>query len=382
VAAIYQASGFEVRPAERRVLRDGEAVALGARAFDLLLALIERRDRVVGKEELLAAVWPGLAVEENNLTVQISAVRKALGAGVIATVAGRGYRFALPLDEGVAPSASPPPHNLPAERSSFIGREPQIAALRQLLASRRFVTLTGIGGAGKTRLALKVAALECPRFRDGVFFVDLAPVSDAQYVVQTAAQACGVAAGDSPTGSPRTLTDRLVTAFAPRQCLLVVDNCEHVLDACADLIDALLRRCSGIVVLATSREALALDCEQVLAVPPLALPLDQADEQQTEALRLFAERAQAAHAGFRLDAQTSQPVAEICRRLDGIPLAIEFAAARVGHLSPAEIAARLGDRFQLLGGGRRRIGRQQTLAATLDWSHDLLDEREIYTRHG
>ena len=264
MAFIYSSGGFEVRPAERRVVKDGGAVALGARAFDLLVALIDRRERVVGKDELMAAVWPGVAVEENNLTVQISAVRKALGADAIATVAGRGYRFALPLHESeVAGRIASAPHNLPRERSSFIGREPQIAALQQLLAGRRLVTLTGIGGAGKTRLALKVAALELPRFRDGVFFVDLAPVSDPRFVVQTAAQACGVAAGDSPSRSPLSLTDRLVIALAPRQCLLVVDNCEHLLDACAELIDPLLARCPELVVLATSREALALDGEQV-----------------------------------------------------------------------------------------------------------------------
>ena len=232
--------------------------------------------------------------------------------------------------------------------------------MQQLLAGRRLVTLTGIGGAGKTRLALKVAALELPRFRDGVFFVDLAPVSDPQFVVQTAAQACGVAAGDLPSRSPLSLTDRLVIALAPRQCLLVVDNCEHLLDACAELIDPLLARCPELFVLATSREALALDGEQVLAVPPLALPLHNMDDEETDAVRLFAERARAANAAFALDRQTRPPVAEICRRLDGIPLAIEFAAARSAHLSPTEIAARLDDPFKLLGGGRRRIGRQQT----------------------
>ena len=377
MASVYNGSGFEVRPAERRVLKDGDPVALGARAFDLLLALIERRERVVGKDELRAVVWPGLAVEENNLTVQISAVRKALGMSAIATVAGRGYRFVLPLEEiGLANRAAPAPHNLPAERSSFIGRESQIAALRRLLSEHRLVMLTGIGGAGKTRLALRVAALELPRFRNGVFFIDLAPVSDPRVVVQKAAQACGVAAGDSPSGSPLSLTDRLVTALAPRQCLLVVDNCEHLLDACAKLVAPLLAQCPELVVLATSREALALDGEQVLAIPPLAVPFHDWDEDETDAVRLFAERARAANAAFALDAKTRRPVAEICRRLDGIPLAIEFAAARVAHLSPAEIAARLHNRFKLLGGGRGRIGRQQTLAATLDWSYDLLSTRE------
>ena len=381
-SAVYTAGELQVRPAERRVLVRGEPVGLGARAFDLLLALIAHRDRVVGKDELLALVWPGLVVEENNLTVQMSALRKVLGSGAIATVAGRGYRFTLPLFESAtAPTDAPappssPPNNLPAERSSFIGREPQIAAVRQLLAAHRLVTLTGIGGTGKTRLALRVAALELPRFADGVFFVDLAPVADGRFVAATLASACGVMAGDSPSDSTRTLAHRLVTALAPRHLLLVVDNCEHLLDACAELIDALLARCARLVVLATSREALALEGEHVLSVPPLALPFGDAADQVTDAMRLYADRARAAHAAFVLDGQTRPAVADLCRRLDGIPLAIEFAAARAAHLSPAEMIVRLDDRLQLLGGGRGRLAHQQTLAATLDWSHDLLSERE------
>lgn len=374
-----------MRPSERRVLVDGGEAALGARAFDLLMALIERHERVVGKDELMAAVWPGLTVEENNLTVQISAVRKALGADVIATVPGRGYRLTLPR----APEHETPetPHlsgplTLPAERSSFVGRAAEITDLRERLANGRLVTLTGIGGGGKTRLALRVAALEAPRFRDGVYFVDLAQVSDATSVAQAAAQSCGVLAGDTPADSPRSLTHRLIAALSSRHALLVMDNCEHLLDACAELIDLVLAGCPKIVVLATSREVLSVPGEQVAPIPPLSLPVEDAGDTLTDAMRLFIERAQAARPGFELDAASLRQVAEICRRLDGIPLAIEFAAARTAHLSPAEIAARLDDRFKLLGGGRQRIGRQQTLAATLDWSHDLLTggERAVFRR--
>jgi predicted ATPase len=373
VADTYSGEGIEVRPAERRVLVAGETAALGARAFDLLIALIERRDRVVGKDELMAVVWPDLVVEENNLTVQISAVRKALGPDAIATVAGRGYRLTLPLSDQAASGAARTASNLPAERSSFIGRASEIATLRRLLDRNRLVTLTGIGGGGKTRLALKVAGLELPRFRDGAFFVDLAKLSDRDSVAQAAAQACGILAGDSSPDSPRTLGQRLVRALAPRQSLLIMDNCEHLLDASAELIDALLTDCPQLVVLATSREALAIDGEQVLSVPPLALP---ADDEVTDAMLLFIERAQAASARLLFQDASRQPIAEICRRLDGIPLAIEFAAARTTHLTPSEIAARLDSRFELLGGGRQRIGRQQTLAAALDWSHDLLSAPE------
>jgi predicted ATPase len=353
------------------------------------VALLEHRDRVVGKDELLALAWPGLVVEENNLTVQVSALRKALGPAAIATVAGRGYRFALPVEGAAtaAPQAGPPvpasppaesgpPDNLPAARSSFIGREQETAAVRQRLGAQRLVTLTGIGGSGKTRLALQVGQLELAaapcRFPDGVFFVDLGPVADPDLVAPTLAAACGLAPGDTPAGLSRSFAQRLASALAPRRALLLVDNCEHLLDATAELADTLLAGCPHLVLLATSREALGLEGEQVIQVASLAVPDASAPDAVTDAMRLFADRAQAAQANFHLDAQTRPAVAEICRRLDGIPLAIEFAAARISHLSPAQVAERLGDRFRLLTGGRRRIARQQTLAAALDWSHDLL----------
>ena len=400
LAAIYRVGRLKVRPAQRRVLLEGQAVPLGGRAFDLLMVLIARRDRVVDKDELLHLVWPGVVVEENNLTVQVSALRKVFGAAAITTAAGHGYQFTAPLlagDEpvsGVAVAPHLPSHNLPAQRSSFIGRGVQIAAVRQLLDSHRLVTLTGIGGTGKTRLALQVAAQLLPRFADGVYFAELAPLSDAQFVAQAIASACKVMAGDSSAGSLRTLTHRLVAALEPRHCLLVVDNCEHLLDACAELIDALLTHCEHLVILATSREALALEGEQVLFVPPLGLPpmregdsgattatgdageVSDASEPVSEAMQLYAERARAVSASFRLDSSSRPAVAEICRRLDGIPLAIEFAAARAAHLAPAEVAGRLDDRLRLLGGGRRRLPHQQTLAATLEWSHGLLAEPE------
>ena len=406
MATIYKVGRLEVRPAMRRVVFEGEAVPLGGRAFDLLMVLIAQRDRVVGKDELLRLVWPGVVVEENNLTVQVSALRKVFGAAAITTAAGHGYQFTAPLLAGdqAAPSVTPaehlPPHNLPAQRSSFIGRDVQLAAVQQLLDSHRLVTLTGIGGTGKTRLALQVAAKLLPRFADGVFFAELAPLSDAQFVAQAVASASKVMVADSSVGSPRTLTHRLVAALAPRHCLLVLDNCEHLLDACAELIDALLMQCERLVILATSREALALEGEQVLFVPPLELPplrdrdsgaakatgdvgavsdtgvVSDAGTPVSEAMQLYAERARAVSASFALDSQTLPAVAEICRHLDGIPLAIEFAAARAAHLAPAEMAGRLDDRLRLLGGGRRRLPHQQTLAATLEWSHGLLAEPE------
>lgn len=304
---------FEIDAARRQVRMGGQPVVVGARAFDVLAVLIEHRDRVVNKDELLALAWPGLVVEENNLTVQISALRKVLGTAAIATVPGRGYQFTLPVrpatnaaDTGATtPASAPPPvtpayippNNLPAERSSFIGREQETLSLRRLLDEHRLITLTGIGGSGKTRLALQVGALELAsvplRFPDGVFFVDLAPVADPDLVAQTLAAACGLAPGDSPPGVSRSWVERLVSALSPRRALLLVDNCEHLLDAAADLADALLAGCPQLVLLATSCEALGVEGEQVVQVPSLAVPDESAPTAVTDAMRLFADRARA-----------------------------------------------------------------------------------------
>ena len=278
------------------------------------------------------------------------------------------------------------PTNLPTERSSFIGREADISAIRERLAGHRLVTLTGIGGSGKTRLALQVGALELGNFADGVFFVDLAPVSDAGLVSATMAGACGLLLGEGPGLSGVSLDDRLVAALARRKSLLIVDNCEHLVEAVADLLDRILAECADVGLLATSREALGVEGEQIVPVPSLALPddaaLSPAQAETHDAVRLFVERSRSVKPGFTLSAENRAAVVDVCRRLDGIPLAIEFAAARVAHLSVQQIAERLEDRFRLLTGGRRRNQRQQTLSAALDWSHDLLseDERAVFRR--
>ena len=278
------------------------------------------------------------------------------------------------------------PTNLPTERSSFIGREADISAIRERLAAHRLVTLTGIGGSGKTRLALQVGALELGHFADGVFFVDLAPVSDANLLAATVASACGLMLGDAAGAGVASFEDRLIEALARRKSLVIVDNCEHMVEAVADLLDHILADCANMTLLATSREALAVEGEQVVPVGSLAMPddaaLTQAEAEANDAVRLFVERAKAVKPGFALGQDNRAAVVEICRRLDGIPLAIEFAAARVAHLSVPQIAERLQDRFRLLTGGRKRIQRQQTLSAALDWSHDLLadDERIVFRR--
>ncbi len=261
------------------------------------------------------------------------------------------------------------PTHLPTERSSFIGREADIIGIRERLAEHRLVTLTGIGGSGKTRLALQVGALELGNFADGVFFVDLAPVSDAELLASTVASACGLMLGDASGAGVASFEDRLIAALARRKSLVIVDNCEHMVEAVADLLDRILADCDKMTLLATSREALAVEGEQVVPVSSLAVPddaaLTQAQAEANDAVRLFIERAKAVKPGFALGPDNRAAVVEICRRLDGIPLAIEFAAARVAHLSVPQIAERLQDRFRLLTGGRRRIQRQQTLSVAL-----------------
>jgi predicted ATPase/DNA-binding SARP family transcriptional activator len=252
-------------------------------------------------------------------------------------------------------------HKLPAPRSSFVGRGAERDEICDLLFAGQFVTLTGIGGCGKTRLALEVARHLLKHFPQGVFFVELATLSDPELLGQTVASALDLQIIDAGVeGLARYLTER--------RTLLVLDNCEHLLDACSELVDALLGRCPHLYVLATSREALGVEGERPFRVPSLRI--------DTEATSLFVERARAARPSLPLDRHTAAAIAEICLQLDGIPLAIELAAARAAHLSPAEILERLSDRFRLLTGGRRRVQRQRTLSAALDWSHSLLNTDE------
>jgi predicted ATPase len=291
------------------------------------------------------------------------------------------------LTHPALPAAFPPlrtldarPHNLPLQLTSFVGRERELGEVAGLLTAGRLVTLTGAGGCGKTRLALQAAAEAIDRYPDGVWFVDLAPLAEAGLLPDTALAALGTAPLPGLGAEAR-----LVEFLRPRRVLLVLDNCEHLLDACARLADALLRGCPGVWVLATSRELLGVGGETAWRVPSLDLPAAEewqggpgpAAVEASGAGRLFLDRARAAQPGFALTAANAPAVAEVCRRLDGIPLAIELAAARVRVLTPEQLATRLGDRFRLLtGGGRTALRRQQTLRATVDWSHDLLAEPE------
>jgi predicted ATPase/DNA-binding CsgD family transcriptional regulator/Tfp pilus assembly protein PilF len=267
--------------------------------------------------------------------------------------------------------------NLPAEPNSFVGRERDLAELARLLSDVRALTLCGPGGIGKTRLALRLACEVVPGFPDGAWFIELADTVDPSLVTGRVAAALGVR--EEPD---RPLTETLAVALRPRRLLLILDTCEHVVDACAALVQQLLAGCPSLRVIATSREPLRVRGETVWRVPPLELPaaaggLTAGELVTHEAVRLFADRAAAVRPGFILGADNAPAVAQLCRTLDGMPLAIELAAARVGALSVEQIAARLGDRFQLLASGDRTAPpRQQTLRAAVDWSYELLTEPE------
>ena len=375
----YRFGRFELNPATREVLAEGQPMTIGAKALDVLVALVERKDRVVTKEELLDLAWPGLVVEENNLQVQVSALRKALGASSIATVPGRGYRFALELSSAKKPAspAETPRHNLPQFLTSFIGHDDDLREYARLLGESRLLTLTGIGGSGKTRLAVRLAESMLPSFVDGVWLVDLAPLSDAERLPSAMMSALGIRKRlDQPP------VETMCEHLAARRILIVLDNCEQLATACADLVHRLLGTGPGVQVLATSRVALNVQGERIVTVRSLELPasgtaLDPARLAACESVRLFLERARLAAAKFSLDQSNAAAVAEICRRLDGIPLAIELAAARVKVLSVDEIRARLDDRFRLLAGERPgALARQQTLLAAIQWSYDHLSPGE------
>ena len=260
------------------------------------------------------------------------------------------------------------PGNLPAQATSFIGRDAEVKELTDLMNSHRLVTLTGVGGVGKTRLALHVAAELTAQFADGVWFVELAPVGDPTAVPDAVATALEVTAQ-----AGLTVSESLAVALSGRRLLIVMDNCEHVLDAAAMMAETIIARAATVSVMATSREALGVRAEHSWPVPTLDVHAGAA----SSAVALFVERARAVHPEFTLDgSENIEAVTEICRRLDGIALAIELAAARTLSMSPQEVRDRLDDRFRLLAGNRRGSDRHQTLRQTVQWSYDLLTDDE------
>jgi len=377
--------------AEALVLtRDGVPMALGARGVAVLAVLVSRANEYVPKTVIMDTAWPSLVVEEGNLSVQISLIRRTLalvpgGGSWIETLARRGYRFVGPVTEiggrPVAPVATPRGRtNLPESSTSFVGRERELAEIKRRLPATRLLTLTGTGGIGKTRLALQAAAEVHDAYRDGVWFVDLAPLRDAALVPSALAQVLQL---KETAGQPLLTT--LCNHLRTKQILLILDNCEHMLDACAQLAEALLRDTAQVTLIATSREPLHLKGERVHPLSALPLPDPTGDAQsiaRSDAVQLFVERARQQRPHFDLQEGRARAVALLCVRLDGIPLALELAAARVAVLPVEEIVRLLDQRFRLLTSGGRELPRHQTLRAMIDWSYELLDgaEKVLFAR--
>ena len=358
------------------LVRAGAPVSLSPKALQLLGILVENRPRALSKSELHDRLWPSTFVVEKNLTNLVSEIREAIGDDpvhprFIRTV----HRFGYSFREAQVPGDRR--HNLPEPLTKFIGRDQEIAALLRLVGSTRLLTLTGVGGCGKTRLALELAANVLDRFPDGVWVVDLAATTNPSLVAQTVASVL-----DVREGANRPLREMLLDYVHTRQILLILDNCEHLITACAEFAEALLRAALRLCILATSREGLGINGETIWQVPSLSVPEPlQGRSAETlakyDATRLFVERATAVDPAFRVTGSNAAEVARVCHRLDGIPLAIELAAARVNVLSIEQIDCRLNDRFRLLTGrSRTAVPRQRTLRATVDWSYDLLSDSE------
>ena len=369
--------------ADRHILLDGDApVPIGSRALEILIALTDRPGEVVSRDELVARAWRNLVVDESNLRAQVALLRKALREResdfpLIVAVPGRGYRFVAPVSR-TAPERRRREayYNLPVRLERPIGRDIAISAVKGRFDRYRVVTIVGPGGIGKTTLGLAVAEELTGSYSDGICFLDLAPLTDAQLVASVLASTLGLAnVAEDPIPD-------LIAHLQKRHMLLLLDSCEAVVDTAAILTETLVKGAPGVHVLATSREPLRAEGESVYRLPPLDSPplcagLSAADALTFSAVQLFAERAAASSSGFVMDDREAPLVADICRQLDGIPLAIELAASHVDAFGARGIAERLDDRFRLLKGGRRTaMPRHQTLTATLDWSYDSLSPAE------
>ncbi|WP_284617701.1 ATP-binding protein [Aquabacterium humicola] len=382
-APTFRFHRFELRPASRELCADGVPQRLGERAFDLLLALAEAGGAVVSRDALFERAWPGRVVIDDNLKVQVMALRKLLGPEAVVTVPGRGYRLGWPLLD--SPDAAPPavPPAAP-DPSRLFGREAELARLRSALAAGRLLTVTGPGGIGKTRLAAAAADAERGRWPDGVAWVELAALTEPDAMPAAVAHALRLPAGPRPVDAAG-----IARALRPLQLLLVLDNCEHLLPAAAALLSAIAAAAPQVALLATSQVRLDIAGEAVLALDGLALsPADAAPDaaQRSPSEALFAARVRTVAPQIELDSPADVSLArQICHRLDGLPLALELAAARVPALGLAGVLQRLDHQLQLLTRGPAHAPpRQQTLRATLAWSHELLDEvqRVVFRRLG
>ena len=377
---------FELSSSKRVLRRKGEALPLGGRALDILIYLVERPGEVIAKQELMDHVWSDVTVEEGSLRVHVAAIRKALGDGqfgkrYIANIKGRGYSFVgtvVPLTGNTESrnDGSRQQGRLAARPLMMIGRETVVSEVSDKLRNERFVTLLGPGGIGKTTIALAVGRAAAEKFGGEVCFVDLECLTDPRHVAGTVATSLGVAL------KSKDPCLELVNLVRSRKLLIILDSCEHVIEAVASLAEQLYRQTEEIHVLTTSRESLNVEGEHYYRVPPLDCPPDGLEQTANAVLRypavqLFVRRVAARAGSVVLTDEEAPFVAEICRKLDGNPLAIELAAGQVAALGIKNTVARLVSRPELLRlSHRTAIPRHRTLKATLDWSYDLLSEAE------
>jgi len=386
--AIYSLKGWEIDLTRRELRSRGVSIPIGSRAFEILEVLVLAGGELVNKHHLLDRVWPGAVVEENTVHFHVSAIRKAFGADrdLVNTISGRGYRLlgtwtvlqAIELEPRVHLEKIQRPFrtNVPVAASALIGRGAQKQHLLNVLSAYRVVTLTGPGGIGKSVLALEIARSLFPKLGGDCWLVELASLSDPALVPSAVASVLGLRLGGNEISA-----ESLARAIGGDKILLVLDNCEHLADAAAGFAEAIVRLCPNASVLATSREILRIEGEYVCRVPALEVPPQRRDEAADingySAVQLFTARLMALESGFSARPADLPLIASICQHLDGIPLAIEFAAARGATLGLQQVADRLSDRFNLLTAGRRTaLLRHQTLRATLDWSYGLLREQE------
>ncbi|CAN5429004.1 winged helix-turn-helix domain-containing protein [soil metagenome] len=379
---------FSLDPARRLLMKDGAPVVLGARTLDMLIALVSCPNESIGKRDLMARVWPDVVVEEGSLRFHIAALRKALGDGkagarYITTLAGRGYCFVAPIsrgldrgDERAAAAASFSHANLPGRLIRMVGREDDISRLLDRLTTARLVSIVGTGGVGKTTVAVAVGHHLMEIFAGAVLFVDLGMLTDPDLVPTAVASMLGLSVQSDDA------TPILIAYLRDKRILLILDTCEHLIEAVATLAWHIFAAARNVHILATSREALQVDDEYVYRLDPLACPPDDAavtaaSVQSYPAAQLFVERAMASGARLQLSDADAALVGSICRKLDGVALAIEFAARRVEFYGLQQTAALLDQRLTLLWAGTRTATpRQKTLQATLDWSFGLLSELE------